>query len=229
MRAKTRRVSAGRLAAVVPVLLAAAVAVTGCGQTQLGAAALYGGQRVSSTTLAAEVANLNTGYQAYKSKAQISYKPAQMPREVLTWILRFATTNEVAGREGITITREMAQQQLTAEQRQAAQSGYSLREVAVLSGLPPDMLSKVGRWLAIEGQLQDMLDHGVAPTTSAGQSALGLKINHLQCLAAKRLNIKVNPQYGAFDYGSLAVVPAVTTLSALPAVSTSSRQPATKC
>ena len=46
----------------------------------------------------------------------------------------------------------------------------------MLSGLPPDMLSEVGRWLAIEGSLQGLLDHGVAPTTTAGRNALDAAI-----------------------------------------------------
>jgi len=230
VRANSGQRGAARWAAAVPVAVAVALAVTGCGQTQLGAAALYGGQRISASTLADEIANLNSGYQQYHAKVQIPYKPAAMPREVLTWMLRFAATNQVAAREGINVTAAEAQAQLASERSAAAQSGDTLREIAVLSGLPPDMLPKVGRWLAIESRLQDLLDNGVAPTTTAGRDALGAAIEHQQCLAAKSLNIKVNPQYGTFDYTSLEVVPSVVTLSGLSAAGKShAKAPATTC
>lgn len=216
MRANIRQRRGVRWVAVAPVAAALVLATAGCGQTQLGAAALFGGQRVSSTTLADEVANLNAAYQVYKSKVQISYTTAQMPQQVLTWMLRFAAADRVATREGITVTTAEAQAQLGAEAVRARQNGDSLREVAVLSGLPPDMLPQVGRWLAIQTKLANLLDHGVAPKTAAEQSALGKAINHQTCLAAKSLNIKVNPQYGGYDYTTLIVVPLPTTLSAVP-------------
>ena len=40
------------------------------------------------------------------------------------------------------------------------------------------------------------------------------RLAHAQCLAAKNLNIKVNPQYGEFDYTSFSVVPAPSKLAA---------------
>ncbi len=216
MRAKIRQRRGVGWAAVAPVAAAVALVTAGCGQAQLGAAALYGGQRVSSTTLADEVANLNAAYQVYKSKVQISYTPAQMPQQVLTWMLRFATADRVATREGISVTHAQAQAQLGLEAARARQNGDTLREVAVLSGLPPDMLPQVGRWLAIQNKLASLLNHGVPPTTAAEQAKLGQAINHQSCLAAKSLNIKVNPQYGGYDYASLIVVPMPTTLSAEP-------------
>ncbi len=216
MRANIRQRRGVRWAAVAPVAAAVALATAGCGQTQLGAAALFGNQRVSSTTLADEVANLNAAYQVYKSKLQISYTPAQMPQQVLTWMLRFATADRVAIREGIKVTTAEAQAQLAQEAIRARQHGDTLRKVAVLSGLPPDMLPQVGRWLAIQSKLAALLDHGVPPKTAAEQTALGNAITHHLCLAAKSLNIKVNPQFGGYDYATSIVVSLPTTLSAEP-------------
>jgi hypothetical protein len=206
-----------RRAAAGAAVAAGALTLAGCGQTQLGAAALYSNQRISSTKLADEVSNLNAGYQADKAKVQIGYKPAAMPRQVLTWMLRFATTEQVARRNGITVTPHQAQLQLAAEKARAAQSGDTLSEAAVLNGLPPDMLPQLGRWIAIQVMLQAQLDNGVPPTSAVQQQALVVKVNHEQCLAAKSMNIKVNPQYGAFDYRQFIVVPAPSTLAAAPA------------
>ena len=203
------------------------MAVGGCG-TQLGAAALYDNQRISSTRLADEVANLNTAYQADKHKVQISYTQAQMPQQVLSWMLRFVTTERVAHRLGVTVTPARAQFELNAERARAAQSGDSLQEAAVLNGLPPDLLHDLGRWIALQLQMQDRLDHGVTPKSTTAQQALVLKINLLQCQAAKNLNIKVNPQFGAYDYRQLSVVPLSSTLAAAggPKVSASPSPPA---
>ena len=214
-RPALRRTGLSRAAAAAAVA-AGALTLAGCGQTQLGAAALYSDQRISSAKLADEVSNLNAGYQADKSKVQISYQPAAMPRQVLTWMLRFATTEQVARRSGITVTPHQAQLQVAAEKARAAQSGDTLSEAAVLNGLPPDMLPELGRWIAIQVKLQARLDNGVPPTTTTQQQALVLKVNHVQCLAAKSMNIRVNPQYGTFDYRQFIVVPAPSTLAAAP-------------
>lgn len=223
MRISGRRIAL-RWTAAAAAVAAGTLAITGCG-TQLGAAALYGSQRISSVTLADEVSNLNQAYQADKGKAQISYTQAEMPREVLSWMLRFVTTDRLAERNGISVTPAQAQFQLNAERARAAQSGDSLQEAAVLNGLPPDLLSKLGRWIAIQLKLQAKLDNGVTPKSTQAQQALVLRVNRLQCQAAKSLNISVNPQYGAYDYRQLAVVPLASTLAAPPVVAKSTPSP----
>ncbi len=219
------RRGAPRWLAAAAAAAAGALAVTGCGQTQLGAAALYSNHRISSTTLASEVANLNTGFQADQRKLQIQYTKADMPRQVLSWMLRFATANQVAKRNGITVTPAEAQRQLNDEKARAGQAGDTLEEAAVLNGLPPDLLPQLGRWIAIQLKLQDKLDNGVAPTTAAAQRALQLKVSHVQCVAAKSLDIKVNPQYGDYDYSQFAVVPSTSKLAAAPGQSSPSPAP----
>src|SRR5215467_12594235 len=149
--------AARRWSAAAAVAAAGAVALAGCGQTQLGAAALYSNQRISTAKLTAEVANLNAAYQADKAKLNPQYPPADMPRQVLSWMLRFATADQMANRLGIHITPRYAQQQSDAEQAKLAQSGDTLKEAAVLNGLPPDLLPELGRWLAIQFKLQKLL------------------------------------------------------------------------
>ncbi|MDR2987933.1 MAG: hypothetical protein LBV34_24150 [Nocardiopsaceae bacterium] len=195
---------------------AGTLAVAACGQTQLGAAALYSNHRISTATLANEVANLNAGFEADKHKLQIQYTKADMPRQVLSWMLRFATTDQIAKRTGITVTPAEAQKQLNDEKARAGQAGDTLEQAAVINGLPPDLLPQLGRWIAIQLKLQDRLDNGGAPTPPAPQRVLQLKVTRVQCLAAKSLNIKVNPQYGAYDYRQFLVVPTTSKLAAAP-------------
>jgi hypothetical protein len=225
-------VAAAASAAVVLVL-------SGCGQAgrawlRPGAAALYGNQRVSAARLAAEVANLKTAYQAaVKARLQPQYRPADMPAKVLSWFLRFAAIDQAAAKASprITVTPYEAQKALAAEAASVRQSGDTLVEAAVLSGLPPDMLPQLGRWIAIQDKLVAGLDNGVSPTTAAGQQALVTALGRVECRAAKGLNILVNPQYGAFDYGTSGlssqtqVVLVPSTLAAAPGGPLAGRTP----
>lgn len=218
--------AASRCAAVGVAGLAATLAVTGCAHTQLGAAALYSNQRISSSKLSAEVANLNAAYQKYRSKVQITYPVAAMPREVLSWMLRFATANKMAVQQGITVTPAQAQRELNFETTQVRQAGDTLPEAAVLNGLPPDLLPQLGTWISIQRQLENKLDHGVPPKTAADTNALSAEVNHLQCVAAKNLDIRVNPQYGVYDYGQFSVVASPSTLATTSPTPGGSQSPA---
>jgi hypothetical protein len=196
-------------------LLAGGVAVAACGTVQMGAAAIVGNQRISSSNLSAEVANLNAGYQQYHRRIQLQYPASQMPQQVLAWIIRFQVRNRLAAREGITVTPTEQQQALAAITASIRQSGNNatLPEVAVANGLPPDMLADLGQYQAIETKLLDRLDGGKLPATSAGQQALEDSFNKSQCQAAKSLAIQVNPQFGELNYSDFSVVLMPTTLS----------------
>jgi hypothetical protein len=196
VRRIVRKRAGSRYAAIAVAGVAGTLAVTACAQTDLGAAARYSNQRISTAKLAAEVANLNAAYQTYKGKVHISYGTAAMPRQVLSWMLRFATADQMAAQRGIVVTPAQAQNEQTVEAQNVKQAGDTLPEAAVLNGLPPDMLSQLGKWISIQVQLDNQLDHGTAPKTAAGSAALSARATHLQCLAAKSLNIKVNPQFG---------------------------------
>ncbi len=189
----------------------------------MGAAAISGDERISSATLGAQVANLTTAYQADRKKIQISYSPAQMPQLVLSWMLRFRVRDELARQSGITVSTEdsqLALRGLAAQIRQQTPTA-TLAEVAVANGIPPDLLSDLGRYQAVQAKLFSRLAGGRLPTSSSGQQALQARFDHAQCLASKNLAIQVNPQYGRLDYGQLSVVAAASGLSALPAASPS--------
>jgi len=205
---------------IAAAVLAAGLAVTACGSVQMGAAAITSGQRISSATLAAEVSNLNAAYQQDRRKIQMSYTPAEMPRLVLTWLLRFRVRDELAQRSGLTVTSGDAQRALNqlAAQVKAQSPTASLAEVAVANGIPPDQLPELGRYQAAQNLLLNRLDGGVQPKNASAQQALQKQFDHQQCLAAKSLDIAVNPQYGQLDYSQIQVVSAPSTLSAVPSV-----------
>jgi hypothetical protein len=194
-----------KLAAAV---LAAGLSVAACGQVRMGAAAIVGSQRISSTTLSDEVANLNAGYQANKRQIQLQFPASQMPQQVLSWIVRFRVRDQLAAREGISVTPSdelAAKNQIINSIKQSGETA-TLTEVAVANGLPPDLLTALERYQAIETKLLNRLDGGKLPSASAAQQSLETQFNTTQCRAAKSLDIQINPQYGALNYSDFSVV-----------------------
>jgi hypothetical protein len=209
-----------QLAAAV---LAGGLAVAGCGTLKLGAAAITGPDRISSTTLTNEVANLQAAYQA---DARRGLKPqravGQSTQQVLTWLIIFRIYDELAMQRGLNITPAAEQKQLAALATQAGQEKVSTAAYVSSAGaVPPDLVPEIGRYFAILAAFQGRLDGGKTPTAQAAQQALQVRVARAQCLAAKHLGIAVNPQYGEFDYTTFSVVAAPSTLAAAPSPSAS--------
>jgi len=206
------------------VVLAAGAAVSACGTVQMGAAALTVSQRISSATLSNEVANLTAAYQADQHKGVKPQRPtSQEPQQVLTWLLLFQVYDKIAQQHRISVTPAQVQDQLNGLGAQAKQSGLTTAQYASAAGaVPPDLLPELGRYFAILGALQTGLDGGKAPTSTTGQQALQAKVVNAQCVAAKSIDINVNPQFGVWDYSTYSVVPVPPSLAAAPTPSPSS-------
>ena len=198
------------------VALAAALALTACGNVQLGAAAVTHTSRIPTATVSAEVSNLDAAYKADKAKVQLQFPVAQMPQQVLSWLVRFRVREQMAARNHLTITRAETQSALASASAQAKQSGVTLTDLAVANGIPPDQINELGRYVAIQNQLLDRLDGGTLPTASAALQTLGNQFNTYQCRAAKSMGIRVNPQFGQLDYSQVTVIPAPAKLAAAP-------------
>jgi hypothetical protein len=205
------------------MLAAAGLAVAACGSVKMGAAALVGNSRISSASLAGQVANLSAAYRADTHKGTKPQRTeSQKPQQVLTWMLLFRIYDRLAERHGIEVTPAQVQHQLAGLAKEAKQSGLSTDEyVSAAGALPPDLVPDLGRYFAIVTAFEGRLDGGKAPTGSARQKALEARVSHAACLAAKSLDIQVNPQFGRFDYTSYSVVTAPYTLAAEPSASAS--------
>jgi hypothetical protein len=205
---------------MVAAALAAGAVLTACGgQVKLGAAAVMSTDRISASTLSAQVANLNKNYQKYKDQIQLQYEVSQMPQQVLSWLIRFQVGDEMAARNGITVTPGQQQAELQAINRNAQSSTTTgapvpLRALAVENGLPPDMLGDLARYQAIQTMLVNRLDGGKDPGTPSGRQAIANEFNGYQCRAAKSLDIRVNPQWGQLDYAQYSVIAKPSDLSA---------------
>jgi len=84
----------------------------------------------------------------------------------------------------------------------------------VANGLAPDMLPELGRYEAIQNDMFTRLNGGTLPRTQARIQQLSPEFSRRECVAAKSLDIQVNPQFGQLDYATLSVIPAKSPLSA---------------
>ena len=215
-----------RTVLTVTAAAAATCVLAACGPVQLGAAAIIGSQRISAAQLTNQVTELQATLRAAHGRVQIQFPPSQAPQEVLSWLLRFGVRERMAERNHLTVTPEESQRALAAiaAQVRAGGGGEPLYLLAAANGLPPGMLPELGRYQAIQDALIARLDGGTLPASPAAQQALGQRVSHEQCLAAKSLDIRVNPQFGRLDYSQISVIPAAATLSA-PEVPTPSPTP----
>jgi peptidyl-prolyl cis-trans isomerase SurA len=183
-----------------------------CSPVQAGAAAVVGDQRITVSSLDTQVSNLQAAVKPYGSSLQIT--TAEMPSEVLSWLIRFQVSDEVAAANGINVTDSQAQAGYNSLAAVASQNGFaSTAELLVANGVPPQMFGQVGRWEAQQDAFARQHNGGKEPTTTGEQNAFTTAYNKAQCQAAKSLNIKVSPQFGRLDYTQLSVVAAPDTLS----------------
>jgi hypothetical protein len=195
----------------VAAALAGGLAVCACASTQLGAAAVTSSSRITVSTLTSQVASLNAAYAADKKKKIQPQRPvAQETQQVL------------ARQHQISVSQRQIQAARAQYAAQAKQSNVTLEQYWSAGGaLPPSLLPEIEQAGAIENALAAKLNGGALPTTTAQQQAVQQQLSHQQCLAAKNLDINVNPQYGAFDYTGFSVVAAPSTLAADPTPSPS--------
>lgn len=199
---------------VIAAAAAATCALSACGPVRMGAAAITGGQRITVTTLSDQVTSLQRAYQAGRPGIQLQFPLSQAPQQVLGWMLRFRIRDELAARNHVVVTTGQSQRALAALARQTGRSGPAFVALAVANGLPPDMLPDLGRYEAIQSEMFARLNGGTLPRTQARIQALSPVFSHRECLAAKALHIQVNPEFGQFDYATLAVIAAASPLSA---------------
>jgi hypothetical protein len=207
----------GRRAAVLGVAgLTACAVLAACSPVQAGAAAVVGDQRITVSSLDTQVSNLQEAAKPYGSSLPIT--AAQMPSEVLSWLIRFEIMDEVAAAHGINVTDAQAEAGLNSLNAVATQNGFtSTAELLVANGVPPQMFGQVGRWEAQQEAFALKQNGGKEPTTTAEQNAFTTALTKAQCEASKSLNIKVSPQFGRLDYTPpFSVVAAPDTLSRLP-------------
>jgi peptidyl-prolyl cis-trans isomerase SurA len=203
----------GRNGALAAVALGGCLALTACGTMQLGAAAIVGNERITTSTLSTQVSGLN--HYLGTHTVQLAFPAEQVPQQVLGWLIRFRVRDQLASMQHITVTNADVQRAIVAITAQERQSGSSvpLPSLAAANGLPPSLINpELGRYEAIQTAMITKLG-GAGASSTAEQQRIGIEFNHAQCLAAKSLHIKVSPQFGRLDYSQINLVAAADTLS----------------
>jgi hypothetical protein len=186
------------------------IAVTACGRVEMGAAAIYGNQRITIANLDTEVTNLSQAAKQYPGVVNLT--ATQETQETLTWLIRFQINEEIARQAGITISAAQEQAGLAllynaakSEAQAQGLTNVTLNLILAANGIPPNMYMELGRYQAIETQFIENTNGGTIPTSSAAQAASTKQFQHAQCVAAKALNILINPQFGRLDYAQYLV------------------------
>ena len=193
-----------RLIKVSAVVLGAGLLVTGCSPVKFGAAAITGNERITIATLTTEVTDLSQAVKQYPGTIQMS--SAQETQETLTWLVRFQINDELARQAGITVTPPRLRRRWRKYTR--PRSPRPRPRACPTSPLPHpgrqrDPAESVRRDRPVPGHPGPVRPAGQRrpmPTTTSAQSATTAKLQHAQCVAAKALAIKINPQFGQLNY-----------------------------
>jgi len=197
-----------KLLGVGVLALVAGLAVTGCSPVKMGAAAIVGSNRITLATLDTEAGNLSTGAAKYPGVVNLSQQ--QITQQTLSWLIRFQINEQLARQQGITVSAAQAEQSLNliiqGASQQAKQSGIANPTqdlILAANGIPPNLATELGRFQAIETQYLTKANGGTPPSATSSQSAqLDAQFTHAYCVAAKSLNIRVNPQFGRMNYAT---------------------------
>jgi hypothetical protein len=223
-----------KASAIVTGVAAFCLAAAACSPVKLGAAAIVGNQRITIAALDTEVTNLSQA--AAKYPTAVNLNASQRTQATLTWLIRYQITEELARQQGITISAAQGQNALNQAVQgaiaSAAQQGLTNATQTLIlaaSGIPPNTSDELGRYEAISNQYLTMANGGSVPASgSAAATTAANKLNHAECLAAKALNIQVNPQFGALDFTQYQIVDGpVTVTRAQGPVKAPSSPPAT--
>ncbi|MEU9532450.1 SurA N-terminal domain-containing protein [Streptomyces sp. NPDC048213] len=179
---------------VSAALLAAAPLLTACGsQAHPGAAAVVGGDRITVSTVQAQVADVREAQGSSPQSAQLTNQSGQLARAKLHGLILDRVLDRAAADAGVTVTRAEIQRM-----RQSAVAQYQGEK-----GLRQAVLQE--RWLA-PGQIDAFLREqiqitklgqalGADPSTPEGTKAIGDALTN----ASKALKVDVNPRYGTWD------------------------------
>jgi len=213
----TRRVAFGMGVMGAAALLAA------CSPVKMGAAAIVGDQRISSSTLDTQVSNLQKDLGLYDPTVHVTPTVAAvLPKLVLTELISFQIRDQTAQDLGVTVSQADIDYALNYVVRQPLADGThyaSQNQMIVSQAVPLNLRDDFGRYYAIELDFLKNKNGGTLPTTNSAavQQAVS-QFSTAECRAAKGLNIQVNPMYGQLSFdqqsGLFAVVAGSDTLSA---------------
>lgn len=182
------------LAAGVPLLAA-------CGSTaHPGAAAVVGGERITMSSLQAQVNDVRAAQEASPQSAQLISNSAQLSQAKLNGMIFDRVLDRAARDAGVTATRHEIQ--TARKQASSAQPGGEKQLEATLlqqGALTPGQIDDAVRRDVLMSKLASAV--GGDTTTPEGQQ----KLLAVLTKTSKDLHIDVNPRYGSWDNGKVAL------------------------
>ncbi|MFD4526297.1 SurA N-terminal domain-containing protein [Streptomyces sp. NPDC058470] len=179
-------------------IVAAAPLLTACGsEAHPGAAAVVGGQRITVAQLESRVNEVRTAQRA-ASTDEAQYKQAvsqtsSLTRDTLHTLVLDRVLDEAAESAGVSVTRKDTQQLRTSLEQQAG--GAKALESAWLQqyGVAPKRLDDSLRTEIEAQKLAAAI--GADMNTTEGQATFWKAMSE----ASKKLDVDLNPRYGAWD------------------------------
>jgi hypothetical protein len=201
---------------VAAVTVTAGLAVAGCAPVKMGAAAIVGNQRITVANLTTEAGLLATAAKKYPGVVTLTSQ--DVTQETLSWLIRFKINDQIASEDGISISDTQSQaafntiiKEATASAVQDGVSNVSPAEILAANGIAPNLSNQLGRYQAINNAFLTAANGGSMATSATSPAATQLQ--SAECLAAKSLTIKVNPQFGVMNYSKYEVVTGPNTVS----------------
>lgn len=179
-------------------IVAAAPLLTACGsEAHPGAAAVVGGQRITIAQLESRVNEVRTAQRAATTDEaqyeQAVSKTAGLTRNTLHTMVLDKVLDEAAQTAGVSVTRKDTQQLRTSLEQQAG--GAKELEAAWLTqyGVAPKRLDESLRTEIEAQKLAAAI--GADMNTTEGQATFWKAMSE----ASKKLDVDLNPRYGAWD------------------------------
>ncbi|WP_189235590.1 SurA N-terminal domain-containing protein [Planomonospora parontospora] len=175
---------------VILAAVAVGATLTACSPAQVGAAAVVGDQRISSSELEADVKEYEAAVVASGlNKSQLQLR-GSVPQAVLTNVIAIEQLDQLGARKGVTVTEAEVDAFLN---QIATQGGQTQRmpdeQIAVNVGVPPSKLRDLVRITLVERKLLAGLGAG---QDEASQKAASQKLAQ----EAATIEVVRSPRYG---------------------------------
>jgi hypothetical protein len=200
------------------ILLAAGLALTACGPVRTGAAAIVGQRRISVATLDTAVTRWGRELPRHplaqqivqQAQArgggqgqQIPFDPSSPQRSALYQLVDMRVWSEVARRQHVAVASGQIDAFL------AQNGGRPALDANVLAqGLPTSYGNDYARTLLVRQEMLRRYGSGGQVDQGGVQRLIGYYMG-----VGRSLGIRINPRYGAFDYGTMALGPICPRLS----------------
>ncbi|TAK68432.1 MAG: hypothetical protein EPO13_09935 [Actinomycetota bacterium] len=191
-----------------------AVAVlAGCGPLQAGSAAIIGDKVVAESTIADQVAEVNTLSGAAPGAANLAATATTVSDAVVLSLLDLA-----AARRGVVVTQTQVDLQV-AQAVAAAGGEQAMNDRLVQTGVPPSLFPSIAR-----GQLQISAIGGqLLPAGTPQEQGAATRVELIAL--SREVGVEVNPRYGTWDEEALNLGPLSTQLAAPPEAFSPSASP----